>query len=377
MPITRLSNIDQFRYICGNVSPDMNIKVRACDINVNTKSAFLQCDGYTKIYTQWYMSHSGYIIKQGGGNDTANYHEVEGQYNSAYKEPVICYTTPNINNIDELFEKEYEIVKIVGKVQNTICKIHLFCDENQVEELMTRITNDIDMTELTYTQKAQRVCKTFIGLPIGYVIGTALHMLSCSILCISGNWSANYYQGVELFSYRTGLNMNKRLIVLTKQIWNNNKICCDKLLYSHNTSDINYDVLYKNDDNRKYVLKKVEDMELLIRFDKYTNNVKEIQYELLKSIYPEDEQLRNNELTRIQNIKFVLRPEDIEKYDVTTQSNTTYENIQEHEEEEHEEEVEQEQVEQVEEEQEEQVEEEQEQVEQEQVELELEIPVSV
>jgi len=125
-----------------------------------------------------------------------------------------------------------------------------------------------------------------------------------------------------------------------------------------------YDVLYKNDDNRKYVLKKIEDMELLIRFDKYTNNVKDIQYELLKSIYPEDEQLRNNELTRIQNIKFVLRPEDIEKYDVTTQSNTTYENIQEHEEEVEHEQVEQEQEEQVEE-------------EQEQVELELEIPVSV
>ena len=105
-------------------------------------------------------------------------------------------------------------------------------------------------------------------------------------------------------------------------------------------------------------------MELLIRFDKYTNNVKDIQYELLKSIYPEDEQLRNNELTRIQNIKFVLRPEDIEKYDVTTQSNTTYENIQEHEEEVEHEQVEQEQEEQVEE-------------EQEQVELELEIPVSV
>jgi hypothetical protein len=51
MPITRLSNIDQFRYICGNVSPDINIKIRACDFSVNTKSAFLQCDGYTKIYT--------------------------------------------------------------------------------------------------------------------------------------------------------------------------------------------------------------------------------------------------------------------------------------------------------------------------------------
>ena len=37
------------------------------------KSAFLKCDGYTKIYTQWYMSHSAYTIKHGGGNDTANY----------------------------------------------------------------------------------------------------------------------------------------------------------------------------------------------------------------------------------------------------------------------------------------------------------------
>ena len=44
MPITRLSNIDQFRYICGNVSPDINIKVRACDFSVNTKSAFVKND---------------------------------------------------------------------------------------------------------------------------------------------------------------------------------------------------------------------------------------------------------------------------------------------------------------------------------------------
>ena len=74
-------------------------------------------------------------------------------------------------------------------------------------------------------------------------------------------------------------------------------------------------------------------MELLIRFDKCTiinnQNVKDIQQELLKNIYPEDEQLRNNELKRIQNIKFVLRSDDIEKYVVTTQSNTTYENNQE------------------------------------------------
>jgi hypothetical protein len=319
MPITRLSNIDQFKYICGNVSPHINIKIRACDFSVNTKSAFLQCDGYTKIYTQWFMSHSAYTIKQGGGNDTVSYHEVDEQDNVPYKEPVICYTTPNINNIDELFEKEYEIVKIVGNVKNSICKIHLFCDENQVEELLTKITNDIDMTELTYTQKAQRICKTFIGLPIGYVIGTAIHMISCSILCISGNWSSNYYQCAELCSYRTGLNMNKRLIVLTKKIWKNNKICCDKLLYSHNTNDINDDELYNNYynnyDNCKLLLKKVEDMELLIRFDKYAINVKDNQQELLKNIYPEDEQLCNNELKRIQNIKFVLHPDDIVKYE--------------------------------------------------------------
>jgi len=338
MSITRLSNIDQFRYICGNVSPDINIKIRACDFSVNTKSAFLQCDGYTKIYTQWFMSHSAYTIKQGGGNDTAIYHEVDEQDNAVYKEPVVCYTMPNINDIDELFEKKYEIVKIVGKVQNSICKIHLFCDENQVEELLAKITNDIDMTELTYTQKAQRICKTFIGLPIGYVIGTAIHLLSCSVLCISGNWSSNYYQGAELCSYRTGFNMNKRLIVLTKHIWKNNKICCDKLLYSHNTSDINDHELYNNYDNHKLSLKKVEDMELLIRFDKCATinnqNVNDIQQEFLNNIYPEDEQLRNNELKRIQNIKFVLRPDDIEKYVVTTQSNTTYENNQEEQEQE-------------------------------------------
>jgi hypothetical protein len=330
MPITLLSNIDQFRYICGNVSPDLNIKISACDFSVNTKSAFLQCDGYTKIYTQWFMSHSAYTIKQGGGNDTISYHDVDEQYNAVYNEPVICYTTPNINNIDELFEKEYEIVKIVGNVENSICKIHLFCDENQVEELLAKITNDIDMTELTYMQKAQRICKTFIGLPIGYAVGPAIQLLCCSLLCISGNWSANYYQGAELLSYRTGLNMNKRLIVLTKRIWKNNKICCDKLLYSHNTPDINYE-LYNNydNDNRKFLLKKVEDMELLLRFNKYEINVKDNQQELLNKMYPEDEQLRNNELTRIQNIKFVLRPDDIEKYIVSNQSNTTYENNQE------------------------------------------------
>ena len=337
MPITRLSNIDQFRYICGNVSPDINIKIRACDFSVNTKSAFLQCDGYTKIYTQWFMSHSAYTMKLGGGNDTASYHEVDAQDNVPYKEPVICYTTSNINNIDELFEKEYEIVKIVGNVENSICKIHLFCDENQVEELLTKITNDIDMTELTYTQKAQRMCKTFIGLPIGYVLGPAIQLLSCSLLCISGNWSANYYQGAELCSYRTGFNMNKRLIVVTKQIWKNNKICCDKLLYSHNTYDINDDELYYkyyNNDNSKFLLKKVEDMELLLRFNKYEINVKDNQQELLNKMYPEDEQLRNNELTRIQNMNFVLRSDDIEKYVVTNQSNTTYETNQEEQEEE-------------------------------------------
>ena len=251
MPITRLSNIDQFRYICGNVSPDINIKIRACDFSVNTKSAFLQCDGYTKIYTQWFMSHSAYTIKRGGGNDTAFFHEVDAQDNVPYKEPVICYTMPNINNIDELFEKEYEIVKIVGNVENRICKIHLFCDENQVEELLAKITNEIDMTELTYMQKAQRICKTFIGLPIGYAIGPPIQLISCSLLCISGNWSMNYYQGAELCSYRTGFNMNKRLIVLTKKIWKNNKICCDKLLYSHNTSDINDDELYYKYYNNK------------------------------------------------------------------------------------------------------------------------------
>ena len=81
-------------------------------------------------------------------------------------------------------------------------------------------------------------------------------------------------------------------------------------------------------------------MELLIRFDKCAiinnQNVKDIQQELLKKIYPinEQEQLRNNELKRIQNIKFVLRPDDIEKYVVTTQSNTTYENNQEEQEQE-------------------------------------------
>ena len=316
MSITRLSNIDQFRYICGNVSPDINIKIRACDFSVNTKSAFLQCDGYTKIYTQWFMSHSAYTIKQGGGNDTAIYHEVDEQDNAVYKEPVVCYTMPNINDIDELFEKKYEIVKIVGKVQNSICKIHLFCDENQIEELLAKITNDIDMTELTHTQKAQRICKTFIELPISYVLGTAVCLFGCTALCITGNWSCNYYLGGELFSYRTGLNMNKRLIVLTKHIWKNNKVCCDKLLYSHNTSDINE--LYNNYDNCKLSLKKLEDMELLIRFDKCAiinnQNVKDIQQELLKKIYPinEQEQLRNNELKRIQNIKFVLRSDDIE-----------------------------------------------------------------
>ena len=333
MSITRLSNIEQLRYICGNVSPEISIKIRASDFSVNTKSAFLQCDGYTKIYTQWYMSHSAYTFKTGGGGPQnpapTKYYAVDKLDNEAYEEPVICYTTPNINNIDELFEKEYEIVKIVGKVENSICKIHLFCDENQVEELLTKITNDIDMTELTYIQKAQRTCKTFIVLPISYVIGTAFCLLSCSALCITGNWSCNYYLGGELFSYRTGLNMNKRLIVLTKHIWKNNKICCDKLLYSHNTSEIN-DELYENYDNHKLSLKKVEDMELLIRFDKCATinnqNVNDIQQEFLNNIYPEDEQLRNNELKRIQNIKFVLRSDDIEKYVVTTQSNTTYEN---------------------------------------------------
>ena len=338
MSITRLSNIDQFKYICGNVSPDINIKVRACDFSVNTKSAFLLCDGYTKIYTQWFMSHSAYTIKRGGGNDTVSYHEVDAQDNAPYKEPVICYTMPNINNIDELFEKEYEIVKIVGNVENTCCRIHLFCDENQVEELLAKITNENDMTELTYMQKAQRICKTFIALPIGCVVSPAIQLLCCSLLCISGNWSMNYYQGAELCSYRTGFNMNKRLIVLTKKIWKNNKICCDKLLYSHNTSDINDDELYYkyyNNDNRKFLLKKVEDMELLLRFNKYEINVKDNQQELLNKMYPEDEQLRNdeltrnNELTRIQNIKFVLRSDDIEKYVVTNQSNTTNETNQE------------------------------------------------
>ena len=348
MPITRLSNIDQFRYICGNVSPDINIKVRACDFSVNTKSAFLQCDGYTKIYTQWFMSHSDYTIKRGGGNDTVSYHEVDAQDNVPHKEPVICYTMPNINNIDELFEKEYEIVKIVGNVENSICKIHLFCDENQVEELLAKITNEIDMTELTYMQKAQRICKTFIGLPIGYAIGPPIQLISCSFLCISGNWSMNYYQGAELCSYRTGLNMNKRLIVLTKKIWKNNKICCDKLLYSHNTFDINDDELYYNynydNDNRKFLLKKVEDMELLLRFNKYEINVKDNQQELLNKMYPEDELLRNNELTRIQNIKFVLRSDDIEKYVVTNQSNTTNETNQEEQDQDQEQEQEQESI---------------------------------
>jgi hypothetical protein len=274
-------------------------------------------------------------MKIGGGNDTARYHVVDEQDNVPYKEPVICYTMPNINNIDELFEKEYEIVKIVGNVENSICKIHLFCDENQVEELLAKITNEIDMTELTYMQKAQRICKTFIGLPIGYAIGPPIQLISCSLLCISGNWSMNYYQGAELCSYRTGFNMNKRLIVLTKKIWKNNKICCDKLLYSHNTSGINDDELYYNynNDNRKFLLKKVEDMELLLRFDKHAIDVKDIQQELLNKMYPEDEQLRNNELTRIQNMKFVLSPDDIEKYVVTNQSNITYENNQEQEQE--------------------------------------------
>jgi hypothetical protein len=291
------------------------------------------------------MSHSAYTIKRGGGNDTAFFHEVDAQDNVPYKEPVICYTMPNINNIDELFEKEYEIVKIVGNVENSICKIHLFCDENQVEELLAKITNEIDMTELTYMQKAQRICKTFIGLPIGYAIGPPIHLISCSLLCISGNWSSNYYQGAELCSYRTGFNMNKRLIVLTKKIWKNNKICCDKLLYSHNTSGINDDELYYNynNDNRKFLLKKVEDMELLLRFDKHAIDVKDIQQELLNKMYPEDEQLRNNELTRIQNMKFVLSPDDIEKYVVTNQSNITYENNQEQEQEQEQEQQEQEQ----------------------------------
>ena len=320
MSITRLSNIEQLRYICGNVSPEISIKIRASDFSVNTKSAFLQCDGYTKIYTQWYMSHSAYTFKTGGGgpqNHTpAKYYAVDKLDNEAYEEPVICYTMPNINNIDELFEKKYEIVKIVGKVQNSICKIHLFCDENQIEELLAKITNDIDMTELTHMQKAQRIYKTFIELPISYVLGTAVCLFGCTALCITGNWSCNYYLGGELFSYRTGLNMNKRLIVLTKHIWKNNKVCCDKLLYSHNTSDINE--LYNNYDNCKLSLKKLEDMELLIRFDKCAiinnQNVKDIQQELLKKIYPinEQEQLRNNELKRIQNIKFVLRSDDIE-----------------------------------------------------------------
>ena len=44
-----------------------------------------------------------------------------------------------------------------------------------------------------------------------------------------------------------------------------------------------------NYDNRKLLLKKVEDMELLIRFDDCAINVKDYQQELLKNIYPEDE----------------------------------------------------------------------------------------
>ena len=73
-------------------------------------------------------------------------------------------------------------------------------------------------------------------------------------------------------------------------------------------------------------------MELLLRFNKNEINVKDNQEELLNKMYPEDEQLRNNELKRIENIKFVLHPDDIEKYVVTNQCNTTYENNQEEEE---------------------------------------------
>ncbi len=318
MPVTKLTNNEQLKYICGNVSPDMNIKTRACECSVTTKSAFLQCDGYTKIYTQWYMSHSAYLMKQGGGNNPVFYSEIAEIDSEPQGFPTICYTVSNINNMDELFEKKYEIIKIVGQVQNKICKIHLFCNEDQIVKLLHKITDDIGMTELTYLQKAQRICKTFIGLPIGCVITSTIQLVCCPILCISGNCNIPYYTGQEILSYRTGLNMNKRLIVITKNIWKNNKICCDKLLYSHNTIDIKDIEL--SSEYSDVLRKRLEYIDLLTRFEPHRfimnkTNIEETQQDILNQLFPKDENERNNELTRVKNIKYVLMLD-----------NTTYEN---------------------------------------------------
>jgi hypothetical protein len=247
MPYTRLTNIEQFKFICGNVTPDINIKIRTCDYTTSINCAFLQCDGYTKIYTQWYMSYDTYTIKNGGGNHGVFYTEVNGIDNEPCGKPVITYTVPNINNIDELFAKEYEIVKLVGRIQKVTDKVHLFCNECDLEELLQKIAADIGMTDLTYSQKVKRYFSTFIGLPIGGVIYTAVSALSYSLLFVSGNCVSIYYQSEGISNSCYGLGINKRLIVMNKKIWKCNKICCDKLLYSHNTNQLeNLDTLWED-----------------------------------------------------------------------------------------------------------------------------------
>jgi len=304
-----LTNNEQFNIICGNVKPSLNIIKHTNSWETRTHTACLQCDGYTKLYTQWYMSYEGFTQTTGDGNTSADdlpiY--VDGIENEPF-DVFISYTTPNINNTDELFQKEYEITQVIGNIKGRgRTKFHIFCHKDDVHNLCDKIVNDIGMFELTYLQKL----KTYLCAPITpiwSILNIVYPIITCPLymICCECYPYVRYIDDV-IDDIHAKNSIKKRVIVLTKTVMPTSKLaCCDNFIYSQ-TYNGTYLIL---DDQ-------VEKYELLLRLEPWRQvispygediNIKEAQQNALMNNEP-DEKLRSKELLRIQNIKWTLHPD--------------------------------------------------------------------
>jgi hypothetical protein len=200
--------------------------------------AFLQCNGYTKIYTQYYATYPSCRVENGTPADhdsiSGGYCDVPGAKNQPMGNPIITYTTSNIKNMDELFEKSYEIIQIIGEIGNLVNNIHLFCNEDEIESLMKKITSDIGMDDITYGTKAYHIC------PLSTLIVLPFLPIAIPLLILIGVFSVPpllLRRSIEVCKKLTRNDENKkkiipneekkRIIVMQKKMFNNSKIDVD------------------------------------------------------------------------------------------------------------------------------------------------------
>jgi hypothetical protein len=225
--------------------------------------------------------------------------------------------------MDELFEKSYEIIQIIGEIGNLVNNIHLFCNEDEIESLMKKITSDIGMDDITYGTKAYHIC------PLSTLIVLPFLPIAIPLLILIGVFSVPpllLRRSIEVCKKLTRNDENKkkiipneekkRIIVMQKKMFNNSKIDVDNCLF-HQNCDVYYTCFTPPTEYSSH--NRLEGIELLLRFNHglKENNVDcelkmkvELEY-MLKYIYMDNDVRKCAEHKRIKNLNFVLHPDII------------------------------------------------------------------